>query len=75
MTECILICIENLYSVIDKNKIYRTVSKVRKENSKGIEGIVIKIIYFDGQKNKTLISEKIGDRCHRKEILAEYISI
>lgn len=70
-----LISTEDLSLVIDKNKIHRAVSKARKEASKDVGGIVIKSIYFDGRKDKTLINEKIGDRYHRKEVLEEHISV
>jgi len=70
-----LVSTEDLTLVIDKNKIHRAVSKTRTEASKGIGDIVVKSIYFDGRKDKTLINEKIGDRYHRKEVLEEHISI
>lgn len=69
-----LVSTEDLTLVIDKNKIHRAVSKARAEASKDIGGIVIKSIYFDGRKDKTLINEKIGDRYHRKEVLEQHIS-
>lgn len=75
LTDVGLISTEDLTMVIDKNKIHRAVSKVRRETSKNIGGIVIKSIYFDGRKDKTLVNEKIGDRYHRKEVLEEHISI
>lgn len=70
-----LVSKEDLTLVIDKNKIHRAVSKARNEASKEVEGFVLKSIYFDGRKDKTLINEKIGDRYHRKEVLEEHISI
>lgn len=70
-----LVSTEDLTMVIDKNKVHRAVAKARKEASRDIGGIVIKSIYFDGRKDKTLINEKIGNRYHRKEVLEEHISI
>lgn len=61
--------------VIDKNKVHRAVSKARTEACKNIDSIVVKSIYFDGRKDKTLVNEKIGERYHRKEVLEEHISV
>lgn len=70
-----LVSTEDISLVIDKNKIHRAVSKARREVSKEIGGIIIKSIYFDGRKDKTLINEKIGHRYHRKEVSEEHVSI
>lgn len=66
---------EDLNLVIDKNKIHRAVSKSRTQASKDIDKIIIKSIYFDGRKDKTLKINKIDSRYHRKEVLEEHISV
>lgn len=70
-----LVSTKELTLVIDKNKIHRAVSKARTEASKDIGSTVIKSIYFDGRKDKTLINEKIGNRYRRKEVLEEHVSV
>lgn len=67
--------INNTTLVIDKNKIHRALSKSRDSLSNKYDGVLVHSIYFDGRKDKTLVSETKDGRNYRKEVLEEHISI
>lgn len=75
LTDIGFVASDDLSLVVDKNKIRRARSKARVETSKDVSNIIVKSIYFDGRKDKTLVNQKIGDRYHRKEISVEHVSI
>lgn len=70
-----LITNEDKTSVIDRNKLRRERLKKRKKLQHEQTLDVLRGLYFDGRKDKTLEQFKQGTKYHRKTIVEEHLSL
>ena len=60
--------------VVDRNKI-RRVRQKKRSSLKNKESSTTRAIYFGGQKELTIKEEKNGEKCYRKKVLEEHITL
>lgn len=65
----------DLSNVIDTSKIRRARKRKRNELQRSQKNQVVRAIFFDGRKDKTLICNRAGGRLHRQTITEEHISL
>lgn len=61
--------------IIDKNKLRRERKKTRKNIIEKQDLRLIPALYFDGRKDKTLVSKKKGQKHYKELIIEEHISL
>jgi hypothetical protein len=66
---------EDNVSVIDRNKLRRERKRKRTEINKIPNKLQMQGLYFDGRKDKTIYTEEIGQKYHRRTIVQEHISL
>ncbi|CAH1108461.1 unnamed protein product [Psylliodes chrysocephalus] len=64
---------KNTSKIIDSFKIRREREKFRESVQKEEKLPVLKSVYFDGRKDRTLKMEKIDDRVHKRSIVEKHL--
>lgn len=72
LTDFKLISPNNTSNVIDRSKIRREREKFRDSLQEG-KRLVLKSVYFDGRKDRTLKMEKIDGRVHKRSVVEEHL--
>ena len=61
--------------IVDRNKVRRARQKKRLSFQNDKESVKVRGIYFDGRKDQTVISKRIGSKCYQKMVREENMTL